>query len=612
MTAGVNPREQRIVVDMTGNHHDRRIELAVRVEWPNGARVVAERLPGEVGLREDTWPDTPLSRAWLLAQLDAQQPLNLTEGKVLREGPRSERLFAQRAARGLLLLAISLHALVSPAPAQDLLDSQPASAPATTQPYSLPQLVDRVRRSVVTVLTYDAEGRPCSQGSGFFYRAGIVVTADHVILGASRAEVRLYSGRVFPVGGVVGRLVELDLAALEVDFSLPGDTTGLSGFFAEIDQYEEKSEIVGPALHRVGSATKVGDRVIVISSPRGLDLSVSEGIISGIRDLPGSRRLLQTTAAMSSGSSGGPVLNLYGEVVGVARCQLTDGQALNFAIPAENLSRLTLGKVKPLVACVTASKIKASQQYRRGVDYALDLKYERALDCLLESVRIDPSGEAWLWIARCRERRRQFDDAVAAYREAIRLSPERADYHSSLADLQLRLGRRTEYESEMTSAVACHEAEIKRAPDDYFTHYSLGVCLKKLDRNDDASRAFREAIRLSPSFFPAHNDLGVTLQAQGRTIEAISAFQAAIRAAPDFVTAHTNLGAALAQLQRNDEAVDAFKRALKLDPADPVAHFDLGLLYVISRDIPAAIGEYRVLKELDPERADRLFNMIYP
>ncbi|MBA7592637.1 hypothetical protein ES708_34828 [subsurface metagenome] len=83
----------------------------------------------------------------------------------------------------------------------------------------------------------------------------------------------------------------------------------------------------------------VGDEIYVIGNPQGLEGTFSQGIISGIRDLD-TEYILQVTAAISPGSSGGPVLNDKGRVIGVAFATLTEGQNLNFAVPAYYLSRL--------------------------------------------------------------------------------------------------------------------------------------------------------------------------------------------------------------------------------------------------------------------------------
>ena len=100
------------------------------------------------------------------------------------------------------------------------------------------------------------------------------------------------------------------------------------------------------ALHGLplgdSSAVEVGEEVYAVGNPEGLEGTFSQGIISGIRRV-GDRDLIQITAPISHGSSGGPVLNKHGQVVGIAVGAIRTGQNLNFAIPASELQLLVEG-----------------------------------------------------------------------------------------------------------------------------------------------------------------------------------------------------------------------------------------------------------------------------
>jgi hypothetical protein len=174
-----------------------------------------------------------------------------------------------------------------------------------------------ILKSVVLVVVYDAAGQPIGQGSGFFVDAtGKLVTNFHVIKDAAGAVVKSSDGAFYQVAGVLNTDKQNDLAVLKVigkDFRpLPlGDSEG----------------------------AHVGDKVLAIGSPLGLDETVSDGLISGIREADGFK-FFQTTAAISPGSSGGALLNLRGQVIGVTASQLTTGQNLNFAIPVNYVKSL--------------------------------------------------------------------------------------------------------------------------------------------------------------------------------------------------------------------------------------------------------------------------------
>jgi hypothetical protein len=182
---------------------------------------------------------------------------------------------------------------------------------------TLPKLIKQLQPSVVTILTRNQKGQPIRQGSGFFVNAqGHVITNRHVIEGANQAEVKTVDGLTYHVSSVVAEDDENDLARVSINIS---------------------PRFVKPV--RVSSSVpEVGERIFVIGSPLGLEQTVSEGIISAVRE---SGNVIQITAPISPGSSGSPVVNMRGEVVGVATLVLLKGQSLNFAVSATKLSKMT-------------------------------------------------------------------------------------------------------------------------------------------------------------------------------------------------------------------------------------------------------------------------------
>ncbi len=171
--------------------------------------------------------------------------------------------------------------------------------------------------SVVLIALEDANGQPVSLGSGFFVRENILATNLHVIEGASRGYVKLVGKAPrYKIDGVVAVDARRDLALL----SAPGASA--------------------PAL-RLGDSSRVavGDPVFAIGNPQGLEGTLSQGIVSGIRTFE-SDSLLQITAPISPCSSGGPILDANGAVIALALGLFREGQNLNFAIPSMYIERL--------------------------------------------------------------------------------------------------------------------------------------------------------------------------------------------------------------------------------------------------------------------------------
>lgn len=185
------------------------------------------------------------------------------------------------------------------------------------------QQTDRGRRiykdcagGVFLLYVKSASGELIAQGSGFLVASKKIITNAHVAK-AGEIVVELGPARV---AAHVERVDEFnDLAVLTVD-----------------------AEIITKPLPLADALPAPGDSVFAISNPQALERSISEGVVSAIRDSNG-RQLLQITTPISQGSSGGPILNTAGQVVGVAVGALTSGQNLNFAVPVTAVRKVLAG-----------------------------------------------------------------------------------------------------------------------------------------------------------------------------------------------------------------------------------------------------------------------------
>jgi hypothetical protein len=179
------------------------------------------------------------------------------------------------------------------------------------------ELVQKYKPAVVRIQA-EADGR-VAQGSGFVVAEdGRIATNLHVIAGATKVAVTLVDGSEHPVERVVAVDVERDLAILGIARrGLPSVTLGDS------------------------DKVSAGDPVIAIGNPLGVfDFTVSDGLISSVRPLSSHFVALQISAPISQGSSGGPLFNPYGEVIGVATFISREGQNINFGVPANYLRPL--------------------------------------------------------------------------------------------------------------------------------------------------------------------------------------------------------------------------------------------------------------------------------
>ncbi len=202
----------------------------------------------------------------------------------------------------------------------------------------LPQeIAKKSFQSVVLLVMEDDSGQPVSLGSGFFVRDGEIASNLHVIEGASRGYAKIVGQKTkYDIEGITGIDPNYDLVLLKISA-----TSTLSLQLGNSDVVE------------------VGEPVYAVGNPQGLEGTFSQGIVSGIRSI-GSDKILQITAPISPGSSGGPVLNSKCEVIGVSVATFRGGQNLNFAIPSNYLQTL-LAKAYPAKP-FTSTKSPGKQQ----------------------------------------------------------------------------------------------------------------------------------------------------------------------------------------------------------------------------------------------------------
>jgi hypothetical protein len=190
---------------------------------------------------------------------------------------------------------------------------------------SYQDLYKRVSPAVATIYLQNSAHETSATATAFLITSDHVVTNHHVIAGQGSARVVFSSGLEAEVEGVLGDDPIHDVAVLQLKTAIAA---------------------APPTLHT--ALPEVGERILLIGSPRGLESTLSEGIVSGIRDDPELGLVIQTSAATSPGSSGSPVINMNGEVVGVHSSALRFAEAVKLAIPIRYVLDLKLGPAMPM------------------------------------------------------------------------------------------------------------------------------------------------------------------------------------------------------------------------------------------------------------------------
>ncbi|UCF80471.1 MAG: tetratricopeptide repeat protein [Acidobacteriota bacterium] len=274
-----------------------------------------------------------------------------------------------------------------------------------------------------------------------------------------------------------------------------------------------------------------------------------------------------------------------------------------------------------------------------GVVYGNLGRWTESIEACKQAIRLRPGyAEAHLNLGFAYGKLGRYAEEVEAYKQAIRLKPDLAEAHYNLGSAYGNLGRWAEVIEACKQAlrlrpgyaeahlnlgfaygkidryaeeVEAYKQATRLKPDLAEAHYNLGNAYVKLGRHAEAIEAFKQTVRLKPDLAEAYYNLGSAYGNLGRWAEMIEACKQALRLRPGYAEAHLNLGFAYGKLGRYAEEVEAYKQAIRLRPGYAEAHYNLGIAYSKLNRRDDALEEYKILKELDEERADKLFDLIY-
>ncbi|MFZ0034786.1 MAG: trypsin-like peptidase domain-containing protein, partial [Sedimentisphaerales bacterium] len=273
----------------------------------------------------------------------------------------------------------------------------------------LVDLVKKVKPCVVLIETFDKDSKPIGQGSGFFIdNKGRLITNHHVVEDAYSATIKTSSGKEYPVQGIVAKDIEADIVKLVVN--LPDANITF--------------------LNLSVNVPSEGEDIFVIGNPLGLESTVSTGIVSAVRDIPAFGKILQITAPVSPGSSGSPVINSKGEVIGIATLIAAKGQNLNFAIPSDKIIALKETSQTPIFDALTADSNNAQLFYQKGLKELWQENWSAALAYFQKAKEKNPQdSNAWFHIGYCYGQLGRWQEAMESFKQAIRINPDLAEAH---------------------------------------------------------------------------------------------------------------------------------------------------------------------------------------
>jgi tetratricopeptide (TPR) repeat protein len=331
---------------------------------------------------------------------------------------------------------------------------------------SLPELVRRVKPSVVSILTFNAKNESLMSGTGFFLRPGQVVTNLHVIAGADHAEIRTLDGKgkSLTVNGLLKSDEEGDLALLSV--TDPSDRVR--------------------TVEMAGTTPDEGEKIFVIGNPLRMEGSISDGIVAAVREVPTLGNVVQITAPISHGSSGSPVFNMKGQVIGLVSVKVTNGQNLNLALGVSRLNSLLPGPLVKLDRAEDRPKVQAKDEalaewwYKSGLSSLWLGNYDSALGYFRGALERNPARvEAWIEVGFCMVKQGKNDEAIKALQRAIQLRPGSFEAWNKLGDAYY-------YATRYSEAIDAYTEAARIRPEMAEAHYNLGVTYMELGDREAA------------------------------------------------------------------------------------------------------------------------------
>lgn len=412
-----------------------------------------------------------------------------------------------------------------------------------SQSLSAEQIYKKVSDAVVVIHTYDANNKLAKQGSGVVISdKGYIVTNYHVLEGCERLEV-LHNKKVVPYVDIIGIDVEKDILILKID----------SKKFTSIN---------------IGDIQKisVGQKIYAIGSPLGFENTISEGIISGLRnEATTGRSFIQISASISPGSSGGAVVNDRGELIGISTLSATAGQNLNFSIPINDVLSVKISSYSK------NESYKYFELFSKGYNAIEEFDYQNAIKYFTRYLEKYPNEESALnnrGIAKLKLE--EYVEAIQDFDRALELNPSYSPaYHNR--------GSVKNSSNDFVGAIKDYDRAIEIDPGYAEAYNNRGNAKNNLKDYVNALKDFTRAIEINPSYAIAYFNRGITKKEMEDNRGAIQDYTKAFEINPNDIQVLNNRGALKAKLGDYRGAIQDYNKAIVINPNEAFAYYNRGI-----------------------------------
>ncbi len=505
-------------------------------------------------------------------------------------------------------------------------------------------ILNKSSQVVVSIIVYDSDKKEIAQGKGVIVSPeGLVLTNYHLICQGYSVKVRLAEGEkarkkvdwenVFYPGFERQRSKEEEKKKLKGKWV---NVEGLVSMDKEMDFALLKLEKKDCASCQISPSDRfeIGDRAIIAVD----DESITEGTITGLSDLVGTKKIAQFNLPLSPDMSGSPVFNSKGEVTGIAS-YITDRSI--FIFPAcYALSLIQEGEATPLSKCSHEDYFASCEGlYLKGTAFSLRGDYDKSLRIFEESLMVNPKyPPAYSQMGFLLTKLKRYEEAIAAYQKALGLNP---DDYKALFGLGMAYVRAREYQKAIVSLTQC----TKVNPDFPDAFYNLGFACETLGQLDKAAEAYQQFIKINPGpALTGLNQLGSVYVKMGQYDKAIATFQEVMESNPSDLKAVYNLAYACDMSGQYDLAATHYRKLISLNPKDartyqellfrlfdkagqyekaieigqeilkqspdnPSDHFNLGIIYYKKEDFENALEAYNKALSLNQNFEPAYYNI---
>jgi cytochrome c-type biogenesis protein CcmH/NrfG len=409
----------------------------------------------------------------------------------------------------------------------------------------VPRQPSAVPRSVVWVNLFDPHGKPGNGGSGVVIGKDRVVTSCFLIQKARNIEVAHSQGAFKAL--LRYALPDRDLCQLSVP-QLPAS----------------------PIVPGIARKIRMGQHAYAVGAGERQQSAQSEVVISSTRPYGGSQ-YMRLGASLPAHFNGGGLFDENGQLIGILSLRFMEGENFAFALPVE-----WLGELENQSPAGPGGKASASGS---GLDWLSRAMVQEKQHDWAELLKIsqhqlthDPAdAAAWFSVGVASRNLKLYNQAVHAYREAIR-------HHAEYAEAWHNLGNTYASLKEYNHAIHAYRDALLIEPDNDNTWYELGNIYYDLKQYAHAIDAYRKALQIQAENPTAWYNLGITYDDLGLYDESSEAYQQAVRLQPENADAWFHLGVAYARLGERRKVREIYQTLRKLSPARAESYFNTYIL----------------------------------